>query len=193
MVPLRFVSEALGADVKWDQNSFTASISSPTGNGTNNAKAIEALKFYSEVSNHYKDLLTIGDMLTDFSSGLSLAYNEIERSNKKEFLDKLNNKNINEIIDIYNSDLEYTNKLINRAKSYNVDISNMNGILSNYYDSIEYHKLALDHLYEFYNGRTNSSFNLYLNNSSNGFDIAFEGKEIAQNSYFDFYKKIQQY
>ncbi|RJX36865.1 hypothetical protein D3P09_25475 [Paenibacillus pinisoli] len=34
MIPLRFVSEALGADLKWDVNTFTATITSGRGTVT---------------------------------------------------------------------------------------------------------------------------------------------------------------
>lgn len=190
MVPLRFVSESLGANVEWDAKTFTASISSGTGG---NNKSIETLKFYSEVSNFYQSLSQLGKMLGDLNSNLSLALDQIISDNKKDFLDNVNNENFNYIIESYNNKLGLANSMINRASVHNLNITDINAILSNYSDSIDYYKIAINNLYDYYYTKSNNYGTSFVNNNYNGGTISLDGVKIADNGNQKFYRMIQDY
>jgi hypothetical protein len=183
MVPIRFVSESLGADVKWDANASAVMIESST----------KTLKFYSNVSNHYETMETVGELFIDYDLGmLTLAVDEMLFFGTNTYLKSAKEyHNIN--LKAYNALISPTNAMINSGKNYSQNLSSMNSILRDYEQSLAYYDDALFYLESFYYSGSDSDFDRFLNNRSVAFDYALDGRTKSNDGYLEFYNKLQSY
>jgi len=153
---------------------------------------IEMIKLYSRIQNQYYGLENLGERLSQISNSLALSYESITYQNDIAYLNGVND-NLNEVINHYNDLLDGISNLINTASNYNIDITDMNTILDKCFNSIEYYKMSIQGLYNFYDVRNNDNFNKYLNNSKAGFNSSMETRELSYKRYYYFYDIIQRY
>lgn len=190
MVPIKFVSEAMGARVAWDANTETAIITTaPASTSTND---IVRLKLYSSNSDYYNHLGILGDMLVSMSRGFAIAYEDYNFNNSRNQYEKMVN-NFNEIINDYNEAVSENDRIVSSAGQMGVDISDTKIILDKYGEAIDYYKLALDGLGDYMNYSTTYNFDKYLNNTGKGFDSALNGSKMAFGGYKKYYGLVQNY
>lgn len=193
MVPIRFVSEALGATVSWDDKTNTAIINSTQNSDI--AKTEDELKAYSTILYHYQTLENFSELLDTYNSGLGIAADEIDDFNRTAFLDSsLKNAQVT-VLDSYNVLKSDTEDLIAYAQSYNLDTSNMNTIVNNYKTVIDKYFAATDNLKSYSEAKYfgNSFYNLFLDNRGQGFDTNLKTKKICNDAYDNWYAKLINY
>lgn len=190
MVPVRFVSEAMGATVTWDAATETAIVTTTGASTASND--INRVKLYSRIANNYKNLSLMGDMLSDVSDSLSLAFNGFNMFNQSNAFDQAV-ANFNDDIGLYNKMLTINNNLIVEANNAGLDISDTQTILSKYGDAIEKYKLAFSSLDKYSSTRTDSSFNNYMSYRSTGDNSVYSGRAMADNGYDKFYNMVLNY
>jgi Copper amine oxidase N-terminal domain len=182
MVPIRFVSESLGAEVKWDASASAVRIESST----------KTLKFYSNVSHHYETLETFGEIVVDHRIILGLAYDEFSLFGTRNTLNTAMDR-YDDIVGAYNNLLTPTNTMIQNGRIYNQDLSDMNSILNDYKTSLEHYADSIYYLERYYYSNSSNDFNNYLDSRGYGFDYALEGSSKANDGYMEFYNKLQSY
>jgi hypothetical protein len=182
MVPIRFVSESLGAEVKWDAAASAVLIESST----------KTIKFYSEVSNHYETLETYGDLLVSYRNFLDIAVDEIFFFDTRNTLDTAI-KYYDQNVDAYNNLINPTNSMISKGRSFNQDLNDMNNILKDYKTSLEHYADAIYYLEQYYYSNSNSDFDNYLDSHGDAFDYALNGSTTSNDGYMEFYNKLQSY
>jgi hypothetical protein len=202
LVPLRAVSESMGANISYDSVTKTAIINTNQSLAPNHDNStqidqfksdIEKIKLYSKISEHYRKLMVLSDIITGISTSLDLAVDDIKLNNSLKSLNKTNDEIINQVIDNYNSILKPTEELMNEANKMGLDISDINKILLSYYDALDYYEASAIFLYDFYYDGKKEDFDKYLANNDDGFTTAMEGSSIALDGYYKFYNKLQDY
>ena len=191
-VPIRKISEILGKDVGWINDTNTATITG--GNSSNGAytkEDIERLKLYSEISHNYKGINHLIDYILDTSNSLSFA-SEYILANDSSYLDQTENY-INSTVEHYNDALKPTQDIILKANKYGIDISNMNTSLNKSSEAIGYYEEALNYLEKFSLSNSNDDFYNYLNNKKKAFDVLSPERYTISDGYFKFYDLIQGY
>ena len=186
MVPVRFVSESLGADVKWDTKSYSVNISSNNNpiSTTTNADIIQ-LKEYSQYQYYFNQLNNLGSNLVGLATDLSVIFYHIDLYNDLDAYNQTNNY-LNGLIDIYN-------RLEKSSVFYSKESTSIKSILKSYYDSIENYKAALDSLYYYSLNKTQINQNSYHNYTSKAQENAITGDTLANSSYIKYYQLIQKY
>lgn len=185
MVPLRVISEALGADVDWDSGTQIVSVAAVNKN-------IDTMKFYSRVAEQYRRLDVLGEGIINLSRGLYLVYDGIKIKNDIDYLNTVNDR-ASKIIDAYNESLTPVNDMILEAQNMGLDVSDMNLILNDYYNAIDYYKEASSALYDYYYSNSTKDFDGYLSNSSKLDDNAYAGQSKTIPGYFKYYNMVQRY
>lgn len=183
MVPIRFVAEALGANVQWDERTQTVSIVDTTE---------DDMKLYSKIYGNYRDLEKLGINLQNLSNCLTINAFAIISLNDDSGIDTTNNI-ADDHIDSYNNLLQPTQDLINEAGYKGFDVSDMNTILNDYYEVIDYYKLAVNSLYEYSGSRSQSDYNKFIDCVSKIYNISNNGQIDAQSGYNTYYRYIQNY
>jgi len=191
MVPVRFVSEELGANVQWDGKTSSVYITKHSS-GEYTQNDIEKIKLYNLIANHYKSLENLGDALTYTSTGLSIAFDGIMHLNTTEGLIQAE-EHFSGKITWYNNILQRTQDIITVAKAQGIDISDMNTILKGYSEAIDYYKIALLALGSYNNTRSELDFDAYLAAKKLALDPLYEQMSNATNKYYEFFNKIQNY
>lgn len=157
-----------------------------------NQNDISLLKLYSDIQNFYKWLYDNSLFIIDLSDVSSLAFDGITLNNStgltETFFNGLNNQ-----IDFRNEMLEPAKKIIDKAKSYSIDISDINTILNNQYNSLEFYKKVYDSLSNYYQYNNQNYFEDYLYNKSKAFDEISKAREKSSKKYFEYYNLIQNY
>ncbi|MGX4584008.1 stalk domain-containing protein [Paenibacillus chitinolyticus] len=195
MLPVRAISEALGAEVKWDQNTYTASISSSPRSSSAN-EDIRNIKMYSKLAEQYKRIIVLGDAIANLSNMLS--YSETAIMNDVDNAKVLANatKQINNAVNMYNTTMETTNAVKKEAESSNIEGAYMYDaelIFKEYSDGINYFKESYKGLEKLAQQKSEANFNIYFDNRTKGFDILTDNRYYANERYFEYYNKIQNY
>lgn len=158
----------------------------------NPVEEIKTIKYYSYLSNYYNDLSILGYNISRLHTDLSLLVEDIIDSDNTTYTDDYDSvyEQLNYIIDEYNKFIEESPDVISEAKEFNIDMSNIDSILKNYYDSIEYFKAALDDLESYSDSHLDSDIKSFINNMKDGIDISIDAIQSCENSYSKLYNKI---
>lgn len=158
----------------------------------NPVEGIKTIKYYSYLSNYYNNLSTLGYNISRLHTNLSLLVEDIINSDNTNYTDDYDNayEQLKYIIDEYNKFIEESPDVISEAKEFNIDMSNINSILKNYYNSIEYFKAALDDLESYSDSHLDSDIKSFINNMKDGIDISIDAVQSCENSYSKLYNKI---
>jgi hypothetical protein len=183
MVPIRFVAEALGANVQWDEKTQAVSI-------INTAE--DDMKLYSKIYSHYRDLEKLGINLQNLSNGLTINAFAMISLNDDSVIDTTNNI-ADGYINTYNDLLQPTQNLINEASYRGMDISDMNTILNDYYDVIDYYKMAVNSCYKYYDSRSQADYNKFIDYVNKVYNTSGDGQTDAKSGYNTYYRYIQNY
>jgi hypothetical protein len=185
MVPIRAVSEALGAEVTWDNSTRSVKITDNnkvidndiTNNETNK---IALLKLYTKIASHYYHLGELNDQIVNTSRELYLA-TSYHTTFARKLLDSVSS-NLEEVNKSYESLKEANQQLIDEANRAGININDTNDILLKYNKAINQHKVRIYSL-------NNSNFN-YNNPGNYSFTVTGkEGSDAAQKA-FDGYKRF---
>jgi len=163
MVPAKFVSEALGADVAWDPVSFTASI---TQNGMQEAvldNNTEKLKLHVDIMDLHNQLLEYSDALQMMQ--ISIQFSTTHIDNGVIFSDFMSE--LDEVMQDFKTGKSSIDQdaqdVINKAKLHNVDISNTISVLNDYNECTEMTEKAMETLIQYYSYRESADADQFLN------------------------------
>lgn len=188
MLPIETLKQ-LGVTYTYDSKKLTASITKPISNTDQDIKTIKLL---AEVAQYYNRITNLGDMLTDLSEGFSIASRGIESGNGPESLDT-SLEQLNDIINIYNDVLDQKSELENKLSGTGIMIGESSDSFNRYFNSIDFYKKSFAGL-EKYNSQQNEiNFYEYLDNASDGFDMAMQGKQLSSDNFYKFMDYINQY
>lgn len=191
MVPVRLVSEGLGANVKWDNDTYSVYIEDNSKNSYSQ-EDINKLKFYSRISNHYKKIKDIGESLSNTSQDLSTCATEIIIFNKSQGLSKAI-EYYGDRVDWYTEILKPTNDIVLEGLSQGLDISDMKVILDNYYQAINHYNDAIQSLIDFSSSNSSYDHASYMSSAKLALDLIYDQILIANQKYYDFVLEIQEY
>lgn len=188
MVPIRLVSEALGANVEWNEDFQTVYINQQNSR----EKDIYMLKLYSRIAGQYESLEILGMGIKELSPELSGVFDQVQFLNDVTLLDVVN-KHANACTELYNSLLITIKPLYEEALKSGLDISDMYTMLGNYCQALDYYKLSSQSLRNYYYSRSNYDFKKYIDNRSTMWDITNNEIMPAQKKYFEYCDKVQNY
>lgn len=192
LLPLRAVSEALGADIKWNPDSYSVDVSAK-GNGADPQADLERVKLYSKVADHYRRLGLLLEMAAGISDRLNNTYLAIERNAKvNEQLDKSVDY-VNTVLDTYNAFLQPNEEVIAAAAAYNVDITDTRTMLNDAKASLELYKSSLSALVQYAQTKSKSKLDQYADYNLKGFDQLKESRNLEVRKYDEYYTKVQTY
>lgn len=176
MVPVRFISQELGANVQWDGSTSTVYINNSINSSQND---IETIKLYSEIISFYKLLEDLGELIQITSDDLDLGYLGYVAFDDITLLDRAN-KNLRSTIDNYNETISVVNKFIDKSLSKGVDVSDMKTVMNKYKEALEYYDFALLNLATYANYGDGLKFDLYLENTENGTNKIYESFDLIK-------------
>jgi hypothetical protein len=169
MIPINMLGQ-LGIPYTWNQSNKTVDVQIKTDSS-------ESIKNFVAYADYFNTLEALGNSLSGLSDKYFTAARAIvDDSKDSAYLDTVNGL-LNTFIDLYNS-------TVNLASDF--PDSEVNNILLNYYNSIEYYKKMDSALYDFKNSRNSASMDLFGTNNSLGLDSSKKGSFAA-------IKKYQQY
>lgn len=200
MVPVRFVTEALGAGVEWDAKTQTAKIKNPARklSETDMTKHhIEAMKFGSRITDHYRKLMEIQSATYTISNGFTLVANSLGSNKQSEELKKA----LDIILTMINEEKQTitklkadSNPLVSDAqKKYGIDISDINTILSTYEDSLEDYSAAHKQLLDYLNSKNENNVKAHFTHLKSANEKSGAGYEASLERYQFHYKALQSY
>lgn len=192
LLPLRAVSEALGAELKWNQETYSVDLTAKTPAAPTNTN-IGLLKMYSEVAEQYRRIGILLDMTSELSDSLSLSFNSINQNLKPSEQLKNTESYLNQVINNYNSSIQTNEQVITKASKYNLDIYDTRTMHNDINKSLDYYKAAYNFLVEFYQTNSNTKFDQYLDNNGKGFDNLKASRTNNIQKYFEYYNKVQNY
>lgn len=178
MVPLKVISEKLGANVSWDSSTYTVNLKSASNGNTDTSMIEDRLRiaeFYSMLDNFGAQLSAYADMISYFN----IQYYNSSKFDVDEW-DYLVYW-LDQYIEMYNTLVEQNSKEIyNDLKVYTNNISDFNYILSKYYDSIEKYGKALENVQTMIlTNNANSYYKTIADDNSAAKVFAAEGKSKA--------------
>lgn len=160
MVPIRFVSESLGSDVSWRDDTQTVYI-------TSKKNSIKFMKLHHNLSNAYQDSMGIGINLENIYKDLVLVYSI--KDNKQLALNYLTT--VVKSLEQQSNNLSELNKkgtfldILNEGTIINLQV--YKDSLVTYGNSINYYILAIQDLTSYFDKFEQSKFDSYSNNSKN--------------------------
>lgn len=200
LVPISLLTK-IGMQVQYDAPTKKIFVTAPTTKAVNQPTTsssdsidLDRIKFISKTSDHYQKLMSLGDVIAGLSDSYSLTFNAINTgmSNANSRL-TTSYDNLSSVVDAYNAILDSTSAIVSTGSSYGYNLSDMNTIIKNYYDAIEYYKTSITSLDFYYTSLLNADFDSYLKNSSNGFDETHSGRISALSGYNKYYNLLQNY
>lgn len=197
MVPIRVVSEALGAQVIWNDNTNSVEITNTTSEINNNEVNDRAkLKLYLKIASHYYKLAELYEQFADISRELDFAvyacfnysYSSPHSKNRalQEFKAKAKDKYEKAAASV-ESIRQENQQLVDEAEKAGINIADTNEILLNYDNAIACYKKTLDTLFIYYYNEDN----YYTKNFGLGYDESIAGAQKAHEGYVRFYNLIQ--
>ena len=191
MVPIRVISEKLGADVKWDEKTSTASIANSSIDN-HGEKDIDKLKLYSRIADHYRKLEYYGNVLGSTDNDLYVAGVGILQLNDIEFLDTVGDY-IDSRREAYNDLLKPTEDIISEAKHQGINVSNMNDILYNYSKAIDNYMASYNYLVKFTKSYSDADYINHFEPRKTAKILIHNGELTSRTGYYDFFNKIQSF
>lgn len=188
LIPLRFFSESLGAQVGWDEKTYTASVAAAkaeasTASGTNASNGTNAddskQKLTLTISAEYRKIESLADDLKDVSEGIRLAAERITSRNDEAFAKKVKIQFIKQLEDRYFRLLDETSALQNKTSGQPIDLAPAFGQLGTLGKSIGAYKNAVDELSSYAESKRSAQFDNYMYFNLQGYDYAFEAAEQA--------------
>jgi len=197
MVPVRFVSEELGANVEWDGNTASVYIDSSNTSGGLEKADLDQLKLISLIQHQYKYLSDTGQSLAWIGTELQRFSNTYANStySHDENMEVLGNvmDNISGRLEIYDTAVEATMEIIELVKSEGIDVSDMELILSGYEEAIYHYFDALDSLMKDYETGQLPHITNYKNSMILATDTLYEHYFIAVDGYIHYFSIVQEY
>ena len=190
MVPIRFVGEELGAEIEWDDKTWTAHISSDSSNKYSK-KDIEKLKFYNWISYHYSGLEAMGNDLNHINNYMNVATYQILENRLYDFSNALDY--LNGMIEEYNEGIEPIFDIVREASEQGIDISDMGIVMDKYGEAIDHYKLAFDSLIAYSEKELLSDFDDYLYYRGLATDIIYEQIDLVRDKFHSYNSMIQNY
>ena len=190
MIPIRAVSEALGAEVTWDNSTRSVKITNnkeadnnkviDNDTANNETNKIALVKLYTKIASHYYHLGEFNAQIVDASREIYFA------PPYRTTLDRKLLESISINLEKVNKEYEFLKKanqqLIDEANRAGININDTNDILLKYNKAINQHKVSIYSL-------NNSNFN-YNNPGNYSFTVTGkEGSDAAQKA-FDGYKRF---
>jgi len=172
MVPVRLVSEELGANVQWDGNTASVYIVSEDTNYSNSTQSdTSTIKLYTKIMHQYNLLEELGRSLSDSGSGLNTVITAHLSENMTDALISDSYETIvsqfNKNIEDYNMLVSTTASIIEESERLNIDTSNMYSIFSNYSEAIDTYKIAFESANDFLETNHGDHFESYISSLIN--------------------------
>ena len=172
MVPVRLVSEELGANVQWDGNTASVYIVSEDTNYSNSTQSdTSTIKLYTKIMHQYNLLEELGRSLSDSGSGLNTVITAHLSENMTDALIFDSYETIvsqfNKNIEDYNMLVSTTASIIEESERLNIDTSNMYSIFSNYSEAIDTYKIAFESANDFLETNHGDHFESYISSLIN--------------------------
>lgn len=186
MVPLRVVSESLGADVEWDSDTQTVNIISDSSKDANNLKAM------SRVVGQYYLLEHLGNRITNLDYSLDNVLNEIRLSNSIEYLNTVDQR-AEDINAEYNVMADVVRAFIVQSAEDGIYITDMDEILNDYYKALDYYDAARTSLINYYKTSSPSDYDDFFANRKVLFDSSVNGAIAASTRATTYLAQIQKY
>jgi tetratricopeptide (TPR) repeat protein len=182
MVPIRAVSEALGAEVTWNNSTRSVEITKNNEvviNEVNNNKTsdLTMLKLYIKLANHYYNLGQINDRIIDLFIEL-----ETKKSTRETY--KIFNK-LDDVIDSCKSIRKVNQQLIDEANEAGINLTDTNEILLRYDNAIAHFEKAKN---VFFHNEDKYASYIHM-----GLDESMVGAHKAREGYNTFNNLIQDY
>lgn len=190
MVPLRVISETFGADVNWNNNTYTATLT------TNSSGISNTLKVAITFSEHYSKLLKYGHSLGAHGSYLESNANRLLRGEALTTSTyDLMFTNHNSLVEQYNKILSENEALEKSLPSYSAEFTKINGILNNYYDALEKYARGLERMDSMVSSTNNTdkivNSEFVFEYSLYGRGSAMLGQTSSETNYDDWFGKIK--
>ncbi len=204
MVPLRAISEALGAEVNWNASNRSVEI---TNNLTDNSEGnsnkvinkeaiddnpasselnnIELLKLYTKIARHYYNLGELHDQLIDVDRKIYYARKYGTETFIENFLaDEIDNK-LKNASENYNSLFKINQQFIDEAKKAGINIKDTEEIL------LTYHKILNSCKSEAFLLKSTSKPSYYIGSYKNvNREIAIQKSRDGYNKFNDLIQKL---
>ena len=177
MVPIRVVSNELGANVDWDTFSRTVTIDS-----TQNAFNYDSW-LNDKIALAYLTLYVMGESLEDVRANFALCVMERDETRALETLEMINN-----CVEVYNSFQNNYGILADQANENNVDISDISVILDNYESAFDDYLSAYKYLTKYYHGENIDISNI-ATKSILAYNSSYKGKNLSKENCGDFLMK----
>jgi hypothetical protein len=148
MVPLRVISEKLGAQVKWNEDTSTVSILSNDTQGSPQLDPKAAV--YLEAIQLYAAMEQFGQDISKLSESLGVAQEQYKAANTPSILNSIKEIYIKHLTDkstAYNFEVT---SLLKKTQEQNVNVTDMLKTLYNYNGILESYGFAVDALKQYY-------------------------------------------
>ncbi|NOU99436.1 copper amine oxidase N-terminal domain-containing protein [Paenibacillus planticolens] len=209
VVPIRFVSEALGAKVEWNSETNTASITTPkqTISAPNNAQTsdqanisqkkydddIAKLKLYSRISNAY---MQINDLAKQVMNISNLYGDVIDNVEEPDAISLLANAQAS-INSLKNDLIPSTQKDILALKqtvtSQGIDISDVDSLFNNLTSALNMYSSGYTIISTYIKTNDDSILDTYQSQETNAFNLAKQTMDSSFARFGEFYGKIQNF
>lgn len=194
-IPIKDVTKLTGAAVKTNKNIYN--ITPVKKEDGIDKEDINKIKFYGEMQHLYRALDSIGDGFFSLSSTMDIAYDEIDRTGKTDYLNNTVLARLNRNIEYYNDYIGIVEIKLARAKTLKLfkqsDQDNLYEILNFLSNSIDSYKLAYDDLNNLAVSNSDYGFGKYHANATNAYEKAIKAQESANKGYNNYYDAIQNF
>lgn len=192
-MPLREISNATGANIDWDSINKKIIIKTNQSIPTTNFNSdIKMIKLYSKISDMYRRLALINDLIGNLNSMAITACDQILFANDDTYLNNAYHSCLNDDIKYRNDLISPTDLIIKEANDNNINVTDLNNALNLAYNALEYSKQIYINLNDYYTyNKSQSYFDEYSKNLENIRDISSQITTITTNGYFKYYNLIQ--
>jgi hypothetical protein len=176
MIPINMLLQ-LGIPYTWDQTNKTVDVT-VTSSTVSSSITTDSIKNAVKYADFFHNLESLGESLSRISSEYFTAASNII-ANSPSSKETLNNANdhLNSIIEFYNASYE-------EAKRYSDN--DLNYVLTNYYDSIDYYKKMDSALNSYYSNRSSENMTAFTSSNTLGIKSAINGTKKANQKYTDY-------
>jgi hypothetical protein len=179
LVPLRAISESMGSEIAYDAKTKTAIITSRQVVSNNDNEA-EKVRAYVRAADSYHQLDELGRSISSLANMFEIVYNHYMLGTDPGVDIDTAFDAFNTNVNYYNEYLQYINKTI---ESSDLNLADMNTIMSNYSDAIDYFRVSLDSLEKLSVEYSKEDYNSYFSNGSTGMNFAHKGVLKAKEKY----------
>ncbi len=183
LVPLAFVSNALGATVAWENSTQTAIVTT-NNNSSNNSADVSTVKYYSYVSYRYNELATLGSLLLFEADKLP------SDSEGKVSYDQ---NDFNNSVMVYKGYVSNNAAFISDAANKGISVDDTKVILNKYLDCLNNLNTAYSYLADYSSTKDVKSFSSYLTYLDKARISGETGHQMAWDGYTKYYNLVQNY